>query len=189
MTVEGWRPEAAGLHANKTWNVLLLTVDGKAQGDGCRAMPKTCAMLRSIPLTYVRNGQAKLSRMQRGTQVRPHCGPSNARLRMHCALWVFKDGPGAAQIRVGDSDVVQWREGKCFVFDESYEHEVTTTQGNDDGDDTRMVLIVDLANPFLTTMDSFREFGVSEEGWGLHRGALEGAWREAVGAGKEEEEL
>ena len=160
----------------------------------CKAMPRTCALLRATPLTYVKDGQAKLSQMRKGTIVRPHAGPTNARLRMHCALWVFKEGPEAATLRVGEHDTVHWSSGKCFVFDESYEHAVSTvgsssSDDNTDDNNTRMVLIVDLVNPFLTSMEALREFGVSDEGWAVHRGALERAWTEAGAEGPGKGEL
>ena len=46
---------------------------------------------------------------------------TSARLRMHCTLQLFR--MGAAALRVGRHRRL-WKDGECFVFDESYEHEV-----------------------------------------------------------------
>ena len=46
------------------------------------------------------------------------------------------------------SEVRQWREGELLVFDDSFEHEVWNTS-----DEARLVLIVDLWHPGLSTKE------------------------------------
>jgi aspartyl/asparaginyl beta-hydroxylase (cupin superfamily) len=72
-----------------------------------------------------------------------HCGPTNARLRLHLGLVV----PDGCSIRVGD-EVRSWVEGRCLLFDDSFEHEVWN-----DADEERLVLIVDVWHPDLKTDD------------------------------------
>ena len=161
--------ESAGLHAEKRWRVLSFFVDGVIQPAACAAAPRTCAFIAAEPLASVRQGQSKFSVLSRGAHVLPHAGPSNARLRMHCTLRLFSAGSGAASLRVGMT-TVQWEHGRCFLFDESFEHEVTTTtevaasSAMDGGqgfvDDVRAVLIVDIANPLLASVDVFKRFGI-----------------------------
>ena len=50
-------------------------------------------------------------------------------------------------IRVGD-EVRTWVEGRCLLFDDSFEHEVWN-----DADEERLVLIVDVWHPDLKTDD------------------------------------
>ena len=56
--------------------------------------------------------------MRPGTRIPPHCGPSNARLRLHLGLVA---APGA-RLRVGGRSLA-WEEGRAVVFDDSFEHE------------------------------------------------------------------
>ena len=90
-----------------------------------------------------------LSLLLPGTRIRPHTGPRNDRLRLHCTILSPRN---AAKIRVGPRI---WRyynnsnsnvEEECFVFDESCEHEVIF-ETNDSI--PRIVLIVDFVNPSL----------------------------------------
>lgn len=74
------------------------------------------------------------------THVHAHTGPTNCRLRAHLGLVV----PDGLQLRVGQ-EIVAWHEGKLFVFDDSWEHEVWHR-----GDSYRLVLIVDVWHPDLT---------------------------------------
>ena len=85
--------------------------------------------------------QVKFSVMHPGVHVWPHCGPTNCRLRSHLGLVV----PEGVKIRVVD-ETRTWHEGKVFVFDDSFEHEVWH-----EGDSFRLVLIADLWHPELTT--------------------------------------
>jgi aspartyl/asparaginyl beta-hydroxylase (cupin superfamily) len=124
------RPEEAGLDRNGKWSALLLGANAQwdAASAACsadRPFPHTCALLRRLPLAQVANGQAKFSVMRAGVHVRPHAGPSNARLRVHCTLTLFHDAVGGdAVFRVGRIERV-WRDDECFAFDEATEHEVS----------------------------------------------------------------
>ena len=121
-------------------------VNGVLQATPCGGLfNHTCEALSHIPELRVLNGQVKLSRLVPGTHVRPHCGPTNARLRMHCAIELPLEGPSVAQLRVGDEHY-SWQEGECIVFDESCEHEVTVSKK---AMSSRIVLILDFVNPLL----------------------------------------
>lgn len=110
--------------------------------------------------------QVKFSVMSPGTRVQPHCGPTNNRLRMHCAIAIPE---GEVWLKVKNVTNT-WREGECFVFDESCEHEVTHR-----GNGPRVVLLVDFANPDLGSLEDYlaalvpgpsalrRHFGPSDE--------------------------
>ena len=53
--------------------------------------------------------------------MRPHCGVTNAKLRVNLPLLVPQDAP--SRLRVADQEV-KLREGHLVVFDDSFEHEV-----------------------------------------------------------------
>lgn len=78
--------------------------------------------------------------MTPGTHISTHCGPHNFKLRTHLGLVI----PEGAVIRVGKEEQ-PWAEGKCMVFDDSFDHEVWNKS-----DSIRMVLILDMWNPSLT---------------------------------------
>ena len=174
--------ESAGLHAHSLgrWSVLLLTLNGAPDSKGCALAPVTCGILTApsppaLALARsVGDGQAKFSVLGPGTHIKPHAGPANARLRLHCTLTLMHGGPETASFRVG-TEVVHWQDGRCFVFDESFEHEVTTASqqvvdahasqspGGPLRANERAVLLVDIANPFLASYDDFRAHALSRD--------------------------
>lgn len=141
--------ESAGLHTSQSWEVLPLMIDGQINRKVCSKWARTCMMLAGLPSLAVRNGQVKISMMEPGTIVRPHAGPSNARLRVHCGLVVPS---GEARIRVGRT-WRSWTAGECFVFDESCEHEVVI---GPDVSGHRIVLIADVVNVLLEDAEDFK---------------------------------
>jgi aspartate beta-hydroxylase len=45
-------------------------------------------------------------------------------------------------------ELMRWREGSCFSFDDTFEHEAWNR-----GDETRVVLLFDVWNPHLTPIE------------------------------------
>jgi len=72
----------------------------------------------------------------------PHCGPTNARLRIHLGLEVPQN---CCRIRVKD-ETRQWAEGEVLILDDSFEHELWNT-----GNGRRIILIVDVLHPNLNS--------------------------------------
>ena len=138
-----WELDDEDLTARGEWRELNLYRHGKRQERGCRLLPKACALAARLPrATGCSHGDVKLSRMAPATHVKPHCGPTNARLRLHLPL-VAPTTPRPAAMRVA-SEEVEWEEGEVLVFDDSYEHEVWQRADAD-----RIVLIVDIWHPTL----------------------------------------
>ena len=103
--------------------------------------PKTVDLLRrwfrdelGEPMT------AQFSALRAGAHIPAHCGISNAFLTAHLGLIV----PEGCHIRVGN-EKRQWSEGRGFVFDDSFEHEVWN-----EGDSRRIVFIARFYHPALT---------------------------------------
>lgn len=89
-------------------------------------------------------GFAFFSSIKPGTHIRPHTGSSNLRMRLHLGLIVPEEGlppaDGGSYIRVGNQMKV-WAAGKCFAFDDTYEHKVVVpTSANTQ----RVILISDI---------------------------------------------
>jgi aspartate beta-hydroxylase len=74
------------------------------------------------------------------SHIAPHCGPVNTRLTCHLGLVVTP----ASELRVG-REVVRWQEGRCLVFDDSFEHEVWNKS-----ETARVVLLIQFWHPDLT---------------------------------------
>jgi len=133
--------EDENLRDSGDWKQFTLYQRGRKDKANCAKVPRTCALLDQMPqATGCKRGQIKFSVMSPGIHVWPHVGPTNCRLRAHLGL-VVPQGP---VMRVTDIKV-SWQEGKVFVFDDSFEHEVWHK-----GSELRMVLIVDFWHPELT---------------------------------------
>lgn len=118
------------------WSIYNL-LDPAAESN----CPKTVELLRrwfrgelGEPMT------AQFSALRAGAHIPAHCGVSNAFLTAHLGLIV----PEGCRIRVGN-EKRQWSEGRGFVFDDSFEHEVWN-----EGDSRRIVFIARFYHPALT---------------------------------------
>eukprot|EP00928_Gymnodinium_smaydae_P029961 TRINITY_DN22412_c0_g2_i1.p1 TRINITY_DN22412_c0_g2~~TRINITY_DN22412_c0_g2_i1.p1 ORF type:complete len:648 (-),score=90.56 TRINITY_DN22412_c0_g2_i1:362-2305(-) len=124
------------------WTDFKLIENGKFHSVNCARCPETMKLIQQhCPdiISQVR-GSLIFSRLAGGTMLKPHCGPTNVRIRIHLGLEV-PECPEAPRIRVGD-EWRRWEAGKCLVFDDSFEHEV-----QHHGVDPRVVLIADIWHP------------------------------------------
>ena len=78
-----------------------------------------------------------------GTHILPHRGVTNVRLVTHLPLIV----PENCVLTVG-GEARAWREGECFTFDDTYEHEAWNR-----GASTRVVMLMDCWNPHLSEIE------------------------------------
>ena len=124
--------------ATGAWKIFELWSAGRKNPENCAEAPTTARILdRFEDITSNARGLAYFSVVGGGGTVRPHCGPTNARLRIHLGISI----PDESWLRVGP-EVRKWKEGECLVFDDSWEHEV----GNE-SPKNRGVLIVDVWHP------------------------------------------
>ena len=112
---------------------------------------------------------AQFSALRPGARIAPHCGIANFFLTAHMGL-VHSDG---CSIRVG-AETRGWVEGRGFVFDDSFEHEVWH-----DGDGVRIVFLARFWHPELTD-EEIESIGSLHECVIEAAGATEGAQREAL---------
>ena len=85
-------------------------------------------------------GRTYFSEMTGGTHVGLHCGPHNFKLRTQLGLVI----PTKSFMTVS-GEKRYWKEGTCFVFDDSFEHEAFNCSS-----ESRIVLIVDVWNQTLS---------------------------------------
>ena len=97
---------------------------------GCAVdMPAACALVAALQASIpgLRVLRAGYSAIEGPTHLRPHCGWSNAQLKMHLGLRVPRrpdgSGEGCAMLRVGN-ETRTWARDSVLMFDDSWEHEV-----------------------------------------------------------------
>jgi aspartate beta-hydroxylase len=131
-----------GLDEPPSWNGYYFFRHGERRAENCAACPITAAALDALPLARVRGHGPEVlySVFSPGTHLLPHCGVTNTRVVGHLPLMIPED----CALRVGGEDH-HWREGEVVVFDDTYDHEAWNRSAR-----TRVVMIFDLWNPFLT---------------------------------------
>ncbi|MBL6751216.1 MAG: aspartyl/asparaginyl beta-hydroxylase domain-containing protein [Nevskia sp.] len=125
-----------------TWDALFFYRHGERFEQNHEDCPRTAAALHKLPLVRIREHAPEIcfSLLTPGTHILPHRGVTNTRVVAHLPLIV---PPGCA-LNVGGIEH-QWQEGRCVVFDDTFEHEAWNR-----GQGDRLVLIFDLWNPYLT---------------------------------------
>ena len=124
------------------WSDVTLAMAGVRQ-PGASLAPSSFEAWADLgeDTTTMVSGSAYFSILTPGARLRPHCGPTNIRLRVHLGISV----PRGAGLRVGGEERT-WRDGEALVFDDSFEHEVWN-----EGDEPRLVFIFDVWHPDLAT--------------------------------------
>lgn len=136
---ETFAPQRSYLARQGEWTTYVLWSSGLPYRDNLARCPRTAELLDSLPIPHTA-GNTYFSALGPMTHVDTHCGPTNTRLRCHLGI-LIPDGCG---IRVG-SVSRSWEEGRCIIFDDSFEHEAWN-----EGDRHRYVLLVDFWHPELT---------------------------------------
>ncbi|KAJ1420462.1 hypothetical protein B484DRAFT_453109 [Ochromonadaceae sp. CCMP2298] len=151
-------PVSPGLEATDKgqWNVCYFYLHGMDFGDNLSRCPMTRRAIEAVPRHY---HHALFSSLAPDTHVKPHCGPTNKKLRCHLPIFVppssavpgssstadDPEAPDGAWLRVG-GEFRALQEGKCVVFDDSFEHEAA----NPSLQQPRAVLIIDVWHPDLS---------------------------------------
>ena len=141
---QGRGPSGAhdGAVVDGSWREVVLLGAGAVEG----AAPATARFVRdrvadAAELCDAGGGEVILSRLAPRSAIRPHCAPTNLRLTCHLGLAVPPGG--GCRIRVG-AEWRTWAEGRCLLFDDSFEHEV-----RNDTDRARVVLLLRFFHPDL----------------------------------------
>ena len=124
------------------WNGYYFYRHGRRNDTNAANSPRTLAAVDALPLPRIRGNAPEVlfSVLAPDTHLLPHRGVTNTRLVLHLPLIV----PPDCALRVG-GEQHEWQEGRCVVFDDTYEHEAWNRSTQ-----TRVVLIADLWHPELT---------------------------------------
>lgn len=134
-----------GREGQSAWTGFFFYRHGERREDNCARCPVTTAVLDTLPIVRIRDHAPEVlfSLLTPGAHILPHRGVTNTRLVTHLPLIV----PDHCALRVGGVDHA-WQEGRCVVFDDTYEHEAWNRS-----DRTRVVLILDTWHPDLTAAE------------------------------------
>lgn len=124
------------------WNAFFFHRHGRRMDDNAARCPRTAAILDALPLCRIREHAPEVcfSLLTPGSHILPHHGVTNTRVVTHLALIVPED---CALVVAGEARA--WQEGRCFSFDDTYEHEAWNRS-----DSLRVVLLMDAWNPYLS---------------------------------------
>jgi aspartate beta-hydroxylase len=149
------REAITGMASTGVWHEFALWDNTQRNGTACGRMPGTCEWLAThSEVATLPWGGAKLSVLQPGTYISPHCAGTNKRIRAHLTLRV----PSATHMDAGlkvAGETKRWQQGKALVFDDSFEHEVwyRAQAGEPAAIEPRIVLIVDGFSPAMERND------------------------------------
>lgn len=129
-----------GLTTQGSWQKVPLYSHGQPHEENLARCPTTAATLSPLPLCRAL-GMAYFSKMAGGSVVRPHFGPTNARVRYHLGL----DVPDGNIYLAVEDGLYRWSEGRTLVFSDAYLHAVHHQE-----EEARGVLVVDVYHPELT---------------------------------------
>jgi aspartyl/asparaginyl beta-hydroxylase (cupin superfamily) len=118
-----------------SWRVFFMEAMGRRAASNRRLCPRTADVLDSIPGVF----QAFFSILEGGKSIPSHASPYWGYLRYHLALQVPKGPQPRMRVR---EQWVTWEEGKGFLFDDSWDHELVNENPG-----LRSVLIVDVPRP------------------------------------------
>jgi len=129
-------PDQARISKGDNWKVFTFHAYGNRIEENRALCPRTAALIDRVPGLQ----NAWFSILAPGYHIPPHHGPTRAVVRLHLGLIVPEDRANC-WIRVDDR-ICTWEEGRCLVFDDTYEHEV-----RNDTPERRVVLFVDFDRP------------------------------------------
>lgn len=141
-----WRAGQAEdeLHSG-SWSWHTFMTKGQWNDEAAQAAPMTSAMLQRVP-GLMRNsvfGYAFASTLEPGSDIKPHFGPFNGRLRVHIPLEVPSEDPEVCGLQVGPMKTA-WKVGEPLLFDDSFQHFTWNH-----GDLPRTILLLDVWHPGL----------------------------------------
>jgi aspartate beta-hydroxylase len=127
---EDWAEYSQSVVEDRKWRATWFYRHGRRDSQTAALFPRTSALLDahsgpSGPLASTL-GDCFLSRLEAGGRIPAHTGLCNISLVGHLALAI----PAGCGIRVGATSR-GWEEGRCLVFDDTFEHETWNTSGSD----------------------------------------------------------
>jgi aspartyl/asparaginyl beta-hydroxylase (cupin superfamily) len=133
----------AGNPDSRAWDAFFFHRHGERFDAHLRDCPRTAAALDAVPLTRIdaHAPEVLFSVLAAQTHIKPHHGVTNTRVVTHLPLLIPE---GDCKLVVGGIEHA-WQPGRCITFDDTFLHEAWNRS-----DQTRVVLILDTWNPYLS---------------------------------------
>lgn len=131
------QPDQKNISYDDKWRTFVISGWGHRSDRNCRRCPETARLLSQVPDVIT----AFYSIMAPGTHVPRHRGITRGVVRCHLGLIVPPREMGRCEIQV-DEQCYRWEEGRLFLFDDVYKHEVWN-----ETDQERVVLVFDIVRP------------------------------------------
>ena len=129
-------PDHARLDDERKWRSYFLWGYGFKSKENCARCPKTTALVEQVPGLRT----ALFSIHDPGMTIAPHKGVTAGICVAHLGLQIPKAGENCA-IRIA-GEVVHWRDGQAFVFDDTFKHETWNRT-----DEDRIILLLHFDRP------------------------------------------
>ncbi len=129
-------PDQQKISTGKNWRTFFLKGFGYETKQSWKRCPETMKVLNRIP--HLRT--AFFSILGPNYHIPHHRGVTKGLIRCHLAL-IVPERRDQCVMRVGDQNC-EWEEGRCLVFDDTYDHEVWNAT-----DQERIVLLIDVDRP------------------------------------------
>jgi beta-hydroxylase len=155
--------EVGTIQQDDQWKTFFLKGVGMDCEENARRCPETMQVLNKIPGCTT----GFFSILSPHKHIPHHRGPWAGVLRLHMGL-IVPEPAHLCRIRIADQ-IHAWSEGKCLIFDDTYNHEVWN-----DTDGYRVVLFVDFERPLHWPMNLINH-------WLMNMAALAPFMREAKG--------
>lgn len=136
---QGFKTVHRGFTGTGAWAGAYLWVHGRPVEETCSLCPRLAEFLASTP-GATEFGTAFLSALSAGSHVTPHCGSTNAKLRVQLPIVV----PESCYLRVGQQEL-QLQPETPIVFDDSFLHTAWNHSTR-----SRIVLVFDFFHPDLS---------------------------------------
>jgi beta-hydroxylase len=130
-------PTQMGITKGEDWKTFFFRAYGLRAEANCARCPETARILETIPDLEL----AFSSILPPHAHISAHKGVYKGLIRAHLGL-IVPEPRALVRMRVGNEMVV-WEEGRCVLFDDTYNHEVWN-----DTDGIRVVLLLDVLRPF-----------------------------------------
>jgi beta-hydroxylase len=128
--------EQARVGADDNWKTFVLCGFGFQAEENSRACPETVRILKRVPHLET----AFFSILDPGAEIPPHVGIPKGLLRCHLGLMVPDERERCRMVIDGTPRF--WEEGRTFIFDDTYRHEV-----HNETSQKRVVLLFDFERP------------------------------------------
>jgi len=133
------------LGTQRDWDALYLYKGGQSNDALTELLPTSWDIFQNeLSTWHCPLLEVHYSILKPGAVIKPHCDLWNFTINLHLAV----DIPTECSITVAN-DERHWEEGKCLLFDYSYEHEASNRHPNQH----RICLLMDIWHPNLTAAE------------------------------------